>query len=410
MAERSYNEERATALLAQYRRTGDPQFRDRLIDELTPLVASIARRHAGREPVEDLESEGYVGLVLALDRYQPDRGARFSTFATHMIASQIRHYLRDRGHLIRQPAWLQELSGRVARAARELEQRLQRAPTVAELAAATNVTEEGIEELLTARQAAQVLRLEARASGDDEDDLVVDPEKIRSRDYVTLELPIEDRIALEAALERLKELERKVLYCFFFQDLNQSETARHLGISCNYAGHVLRNGLRHLRQKLAQERIHERRLLPAGEIPLLDGATGIYTRQQFERRLSEEVSRAQHYRLPLGVCCLRLSPDCVDGRLQRAVGVLRERTRRQDVVGRTADAEFGIILPNTGVISREVAGRLAEAVGAAVRTPVLHAAVVFPEAGRSGAVLYAAARDGARPLLEGRVVPALAPG
>ena len=198
--QQAYNDGEIARLLSEYRRTKDARFRDAVVEQMAPLVQHVARKFAGREPVEDLESEGYVGLIRAVDRFSPSRGARFSTFAMHLVAGQIRHYLRDRGHLIRQPAWLQELNTRVQKTAADLEQRLQRAPTVAELAEATNVSEEGIEELLAARQAATIVRMEAPTEDNEDGFLDVDPEKFRSRQYVTLELPIEDRIVLEDTL------------------------------------------------------------------------------------------------------------------------------------------------------------------------------------------------------------------
>lgn len=259
----TYSDATAARLLAEYRRTGDPKVRDAVVEHMRPLVLSIARKFAGREPVEDLESEGYLGLIRAVDRYTPERGARFSTFATHLIAGQIRHYLRDRGHLIRQPAWLQELNSKVDRVTAQLEQRLQRTPTTAEIADAANLTEDGVEELLAARQAAKILRMEAPADDADGSYLEVDPEKFRSRDYVTLQLPIEDRIVLENTLGKLKELERNVLHQFFYQDFTQSEIARKMGISCNYAGYVLRRGLKHMRERLTAEQEAERRNVAA---------------------------------------------------------------------------------------------------------------------------------------------------
>ena len=89
--------------------------RQQVVEGMAPLVESIARRYAGSsesggEALDDLIGEGYVGLLTAIDQYQIDRGARFSTYATHRIHGQIRHYLRDRGNrrLIRAPSWLQE--------------------------------------------------------------------------------------------------------------------------------------------------------------------------------------------------------------------------------------------------------------------------------------------------------------
>lgn len=387
-----YSDEKVAELLAEYHRTGEPRLRDAVVEHMRPLVQSIARKFAGRENLEDLESEGNLGLIRAVDRFTPGRGTRFSTFATHLIAGQIRHYLRDRGHMIRQPAWLQELNTRVQRTAAELEQRLQRVPTTAELAEATNLTEEGVEELLAARQAAQIVRMDT-ADNEDDDFLVVDPEKFKNRDYVTLQLPIEDRIVLENALEKLKELERKVLYQFFFQDQNQSEIARKLGISCNYTGYILRKGLKNMRERLPVDRSFDPQALDAGDSTVMDPGTGLYNREHFENRLAEEVSRAQRSGNELSVCCLRLPRHLPESTVRAAAEVLRSRTRKADVVGRTGSHEFGVIFPNTGAVAARVAARLAEQLYPVVGQAVDAASATFPDAGRSSGELYAAAQD-----------------
>ena len=392
---KAYSDARVAGLLAEYHRTRDSRLREEIVEQMRPLVVSTARKFAGREPQEDLESEGYVGLLRAIDRFSPDRGARFSTFATHLIAGQIRHYLRDRGHLIRQPAWLQELNARVASASRELEQRLEREPTIAELAAATNLTEEAIEEMLSARQAAQIVRLESSSDREEEDYLDVDPEKLRSRDYHTFELPVEDRIVLDAALAKLKELERKVLYYFFYQDFSQSEIARQLGISCNYTGYVLRNGLKHMRERLPLDRMAEFVPLPApGDRTVLDPLTGIYNRAYFEHRLSEEISRARQMDRSVSVCCLQMPAGCPDATVQAAAKVLKGRTRKADILARTGPCEFAVIFPDTGEVAGGVSLRLANLVQQAVGGPIHVASATYPSGGRTGEQLYSAARAG----------------
>jgi RNA polymerase sigma-B factor len=382
----TYDDRAVEELLVECRRTGDRRLRDQLVEQMRPLVRSVARKFAGRAPLEDLESEGYLGLLRALDRFKPERGVRFSTFAMHLVSGQMRHYLRDRGHLIRQPAWLQELNARVVRTTEELEAAHGRPPTNAELAAALNVTEESIEELMAARQAAHLLRLEAPSDAGDEEFLDVDPEKFRSRAYQTLELPLEDRIVLEETLQRLKELERDVLYGFFFQEFNQSEIARKLGISCNYAGYLLRNGLKHMRERLPSERFGGQQP-EATRDEVLDPLTGVYHNEHFQHRLAEEICRAFRYRQPLAICCLRLPDGCPDAGLRAAATVLRDRTRKADILGRTGPSEFMLLLPNTGPIAEKVAERMADAVRSVVDRPVAAGAAVFPEDGKTANAL-----------------------
>lgn len=388
-----YSDEYVAELLTQYAETGDSRLRDSVVVQMRPLVRHVARKFAGKEPIDDLEGEGYIGLIRAVDRFTPGKGTRFSTFATHLIAGQIRHYLRDRGHLIRQPAWLQELNSKIQRASAELEQRLQREPTVQELAAVTNVTEEGIEELLAAQSAARILRLDS-ASSDEEDFLDVDPEKIRTKEYQTLTLPLEDRIVLEHALEKLKELERLVLENFFFGEFNQSEIARKLGISCNYTGYLLRNGLKHMRERLPHESDKERSAARPGEESVVDRATGVYTRAYFEKRLAEEIRRAQFFSHSVAVCCIRLPEDSSAHALEAAASALRSETRRADVVARTGKREFSVIFPNTSHVVARVAARLGEEVHQACGLPVHVSSSSYPDSGRTPTELYEAAAKG----------------
>ena len=97
------------------------------------LVQSVARRFSGLgESLDDLIQEGSIGLLKSVDLFDPERGVKFSTYACHLITSQIQHYLRDRGRLIRQPAWVQELNTKVSRATEQLAQELGRDPQLAE--------------------------------------------------------------------------------------------------------------------------------------------------------------------------------------------------------------------------------------------------------------------------------------
>lgn len=393
----AYSDEYVGQLLVRFHEKKEPRVRDEIVEHMRPLVLHVARKFAGREPLEDLQSEGYVGLIRAVDRYVPGRGTRFSTFAMHLISGQIRHYMRDRGHLIRQPAWLQELDSRVQRAAAELEQRLQRQPTIAEIATETNLSEDGVEELMTARQAARIVRMEAPSDSDD-DYLEVDPEKFKSRDYVTLQLPLEDRIVLESALDKLKELERKVLYYFYFQDWNQSEIARKLGISCNYTGYVLRKGLKNMRERLPEEREAGRNALDSPHASsVLDPLTGIYTREHFENRLAEEISRSQRHGQSVSVCCLRLPQHVGDKTLVEVAKALQTRIRKADVVARTGDCEFSIIFPNTGNVAEKVVMRLVEQLHPLVNDSIHAASATFPDAGKTSQQLLAAAREASLP-------------
>ncbi len=140
-------------LLEAYRTTGDRAARDRLVEEMMPLVHSLARRYAGRgEPVDDLVQVGAIGLIKAIDRFELERGVELSTYAVPTIVGEIRRHFRDRSWSVHVPRRMKELSLRVSRLVDDLSAELGRAPTVAELAEAADVEEEDVVEALeTAR-------------------------------------------------------------------------------------------------------------------------------------------------------------------------------------------------------------------------------------------------------------------
>ena len=189
----------------RYRKTRNAELRDELIHTNLPLVYSIARRYQhAPEPLEDLVQEGAIGLLKAIDGFDPDRGMCFSTYAFHLINRHITHYLRDYGYLIRQPARKQELNHRVARTADQLAQRLDRTPRPEEIARELDLPEEVIERTLQTRKLNDTVSLHTPLqSNDDHADQLIDRTVPASREC-RQSLSIEDRIVLEEAIARLK--------------------------------------------------------------------------------------------------------------------------------------------------------------------------------------------------------------
>jgi len=226
-------------LIEAYRLHGDRVARDRLVEEMMPLVHSLARRYAGRgEPVDDLVQVGAIGLIKAIDRFELERGVELSTYAVPTIVGEIRRHFRDRSWSVHVPRRMKELSLRVARLVDDLSAELGRAPTVAEIAAAAEVEEEDvIEALETARAHTPTsLSTPVDASGDL---TLID---LLGEDEAGYEV-LERGSVVRTGLEGLEERERKIVVMRFLHGLTQAEIATELGISQMHVSRLLRRAL-----------------------------------------------------------------------------------------------------------------------------------------------------------------------
>lgn len=226
-------------------RAGDVSLREALVVRFLYLVPPIVRKYKAKAEWEDLVQVGYIGLMKAVDAFDCERNARFRTYATHCIEGELRHYLRDRVDVIRKPRWLRGLSRQVASFIERHLHEKHRLPTFSEISAALNISEDGVVELL---------KSQAPASLDGEQDgIQFAVDKIRSRHYEHFRLPVEDRILVSQALERLVDLERKIIYLFFYKDLNQRQIADDLDLSPKKVSRVMHKGLQRLREILSRE-------------------------------------------------------------------------------------------------------------------------------------------------------------
>src|SRR4051812_3339453 len=148
-------------LFARYRRTGDQDARAELVARFLPLAKRLARRYGERDEYEDLVQVASFALLKAIDRYEPDRGLAFSSYAVPTIVGEIKRHFRDHGWVVRPPRALQESSLRVRRASQQLTTRLGRSPTPAEIAAALNTSVELVLEALQTASAWRPDRLDA---------------------------------------------------------------------------------------------------------------------------------------------------------------------------------------------------------------------------------------------------------
>jgi RNA polymerase sigma-B factor len=213
-------------LIEAYRDRGDRRAVERLLSMHAKLLNHLVGRYAAcsEEPYEDLLQVGYVGLMKAINGYRLDSEAKFSSYAYTMIEGEIKHHLRDAA-LVKQPRWARSLHAKVSEATTRLTSELDRPPLVEEVAAEVNITPEGVSELMKLFCDTDVTSLDA---GEGEE---ADLSAIKSLRHETFSLPIEDRIVLGQALESLTEIQRKVVYLFFYKDLCQTEIGKKLGLS-----------------------------------------------------------------------------------------------------------------------------------------------------------------------------------
>lgn len=354
-----------------YHQTRDLGFRDEIVSEYLPLVYSIAQRYSDHgEPIGDLIQEGSIGLMRAVDFYDQERGIAFSTFAGHLITSQIVHALRDCGHLIRQPDWVRALNTRVTHATNVLTSVLGRDPSPAEIGRYLNLKEESVQEVLAARELNRVVSLTAPAeSADDELLLLIDKEKIRQQKHETMQLPIEDRIALEESIGRLKSVERMVIRLFFFAGLSLAEIARRLSISTPRSSRLLRQSIDKIKANLDEP---ETDALPdefsglpplAVTIPTYDKVTGVHSEAYLRAHLEKEIGNAQRERTRFALVMLKVlhltGKDPDEQFILAAMGqTLRRVTHATDITAYLGDGCFGILLLHVDAEAQLVSERL----------------------------------------------------
>lgn len=234
-------------------RGGDQEsLRDHLVLLHTPLVEHCARNFvASGEPLDDLVQEGYVGLIKAVDRFDADKGVRFSTYACHLITGEIRHYLRDLGRLIHEPGWHFELRQRISRTNDQLTQKLGRAPEPEDIARSLGIEASSVRDVLRNQQTLTVEYLDAETEREGDDGGGSDWDHRLAASATTpaaSETRVDDQMMLGLALPRLRELEKKAITLFFFEDCTKTEIARRLDISVNHAAYLIKRGVEGLRQ------------------------------------------------------------------------------------------------------------------------------------------------------------------
>ncbi len=242
---------RASALLAELHQLAadDPRrrsLRDQLVELHMPLVVYLSRRFSGRnEPMNDLVQVGAIGLIKAIDRFDPERKLEFSTYATPTILGEIKRHFRDTGWLIHVPRRAQELQTTLNAARADLSQELSRAPTVAELAARIEIDEETVLEALDAARAYSGVPLEVLAAPGE---TVPEHPMLGTIDEGFEQ--VEQRALLRKVIANLPEAEREILLLRFIANKTQTEIAAIVGVSQMQVSRLVARGLKRMRESL----------------------------------------------------------------------------------------------------------------------------------------------------------------
>ncbi len=234
----------------EYQRTRDRRLRDELVEEHIPLARFLARRfdHRG-EPSDDLLQVALLGLLKAVERFDPDRGLQFSTFATPTIVGELKRHFRDKGWAVRVPRRMQELHLQLANAVGTLTQELGHSPTPGDVAARLGVSEEAVLEAMEAGGLYRLTSLDGTTSGDEDSAELTTMIGEDDRGYER----VEQRSQLYELLGTLPERERAIVYLRFFDGLTQSEIATRVGISQMHVSRLLARSVEQLRGRVLEE-------------------------------------------------------------------------------------------------------------------------------------------------------------
>lgn len=247
----AWDKEKTRELFRRFKEEGDMDAREKLVMSHLNLVRFIANKFKNRgEPIDDLIQVGYLGLLKAIDRFDPSRGLEFTTFATPTIMGEIKRHFRDKGWSVRVPRRLQELSAKVNQATDTLTSQLQRSPTIAEIADYLDSTVDEVLEAMESSSAYSSVSLEAPSGADDDDTpSVIDRYATEDSDLAFTD----DRIIIEEALASFSPRERDVIEMRFLKGMTQIEIAEKLGISQVQVSRLLRRTLKKIQDKIDPE-------------------------------------------------------------------------------------------------------------------------------------------------------------
>lgn len=241
MARRDLARESEEGLFDIYSRDADPAVRDELVDRFMPFARKLALRYIHTsEPLDDLVQVACVGLLNAIERFDPEQGKKFATFAAPTILGELKRHFRDKGWVVHVPRDLQERALAVSRQAERLSVELRRAPTLGELADALGCTVEQAVEAIDAAANYQLTSLDAPIAQDDEEHCALSDTLGSEDDGFEI---ADDRQALVTRWATLSAIEREVLGLRLGHGLTQREISRRIGYSQMHVSRVLRRSM-----------------------------------------------------------------------------------------------------------------------------------------------------------------------
>ena len=239
-------ERKRKRLLEAYKQEGDREARGELVEDLMPLVRSLALRYTGRgEALDDLVQVGCIGLINAIDRFEPERGVELTTYAVPTILGEIQRHFRDKAWAVHVPRSIKELNVRLTRLLDGLTAELGRSPTIEELARAAGAEEDEVIEALESAHAYTARSLSAPFDDESPGGL----SELVGEDEGGYE-QVEEGAVLDAGLEALEPRERRIIQLRFFDGLTQSQIAAEIGISQMHVSRLLRRALQTMRGRI----------------------------------------------------------------------------------------------------------------------------------------------------------------